>query len=581
MDILYLLLIISVNSVVGKPLVFDTPVVQPLETFKPWGLNLKSLDCFACTVAVKEVDNLIKENATKEEVAKLATDICKLLKIESDRVCDYVVKEFVPEIFGVAVGAVITPDEVCSRLLGNSCGNPYDPGSVWNVTFPDVPKPPVIPPKPPKDGSPTLRILHLTDLHYDRRYKAGSNAECGEPLCCRDNDGPPAEGVAGAGLWGDYRYCDTPKWLIINLLEHLSKNEKFDAIYLTGDLPAHNVWNQTREDEIEILNEITAMLLKYFPKTRIFPSVGNHESAPVNSFPPPYVTGKEAISWLYDAFTKAWIDTAHWLPEDTRPTIKQGGYYATEFYPGLLVVSLNMNMCNTENWWLLINETDPAGELQWLISTLQQAENKNQKVHILGHIAPGSGDCLKWWSWNYYKIVNRYESTITGQYFGHTHIQSLEVMYDLTNTSRPLNVVHMPGSVTTYKHLNPGYRVCLMDGNYNGSSWMMLDYNNTILNLTDANLTNKPVWQFAYNPKVEYGMKNLFPEDWNDFVQRMKTDRPLFDKFRKHLYKSNEHGSCDESCRAGMICSLESGRSNDDSFCKDADVEFYKAVTLC
>ncbi|XP_071959555.1 sphingomyelin phosphodiesterase-like [Antedon mediterranea] len=574
------LLILSTYSVVGKPLHFNSYDLSAGK-FKSWGLSLKTLDCFACRVAVKEIDDLIKTNATKDDVAKLATDICDLLQIETDRVCEYIVREFEPEIFGVAVGAVISPDELCTRLLGVTCGDPSDPGSPWNVTFPNIPKPTPTPPKPPKAGSPTLRILHLTDLHYDRRYKVGSNAECGEPLCCRDNDGPPAKGVAGAGAWGDYRYCDSPKWLIINLLEHLSSTEKFDAIYMTGDLPAHNVWNQTRDDELEILNEVTDMLLKYFPNTKIFPAIGNHESAPVNSFPPPYVKGKNSIDWLYTAFGKAWIDTAHWLPEDTRATIKQGGYYATEFFPDLLIVSLNMNMCNNQNWWLLINETDPAGELQWLISTLQKAEDKNQKVHILGHIAPGSGDCLKWWSWNYYQIVNRYESTITGQYFGHTHIQSLEVMYDLTNKSRPINVVHMPGSVTTYKHLNPGYRICEMDGHYNGSSYMMLDYNNTILNLTEANLTNKPVWQFAYNPKTEYGMKNLFPEDWNDFVQRMKTDRPLFDRFRKNMFKSHVTGTCDESCRKGQICSLESGRSNDDTFCKDADVDLYKAVTLC
>ena len=40
-------------------------------------------------------------------------------------------------------------------------------------------------------GSPTLRILQLSDIHVDLLYKAGSNANCGEPLCCRGNDGPP------------------------------------------------------------------------------------------------------------------------------------------------------------------------------------------------------------------------------------------------------------------------------------------------------------------------------------------------------------------------------------------------------
>lgn len=58
--------------------------------------------------------------------------------------------------------------------------------------------------------------------------------------------------------------------------------------------------------------------------------------------------------------------------------------------------------------WLLLNSTDPAQELQWLVYELQSAELKGEKVHILGHIPPGHSDCLKVWSHNYYRIVNRY-----------------------------------------------------------------------------------------------------------------------------------------------------------------------------
>ena len=58
--------------------------------------------------------------------------------------------------------------------------------------------------------------------------------------------------------------------------------------------------------------------------------------------------------------------------------------------------------------WLLINSTDPGGQLKWLVEKLLNAEKVGDKVHIIGHIPPGSGDCLKVWSGIYYKIVNRY-----------------------------------------------------------------------------------------------------------------------------------------------------------------------------
>ena len=55
--------------------------------------------------------------------------------------------------------------------------------------------------------------------------------------------------------------------------------------------------------------------------------------------------------------------------------------------------------------WLLLNMTDPAQQLQWLTRILQYAEDNHEKVHILGHIPPP--DTMKYWSWNFYKIVNR------------------------------------------------------------------------------------------------------------------------------------------------------------------------------
>ena len=56
--------------------------------------------------------------------------------------------------------------------------------------------------------------------------------------------------------------------------------------------------------------------------------------------------------------------------------------------------------------WLLINSTDPAGQLKWLTEQLLQAEKDGDKVHIIGHIFPSS--YMKEFGWNYHKIVTRY-----------------------------------------------------------------------------------------------------------------------------------------------------------------------------
>jgi sphingomyelin phosphodiesterase len=44
------------------------------------------------------------------------------------------------------------------------------------------------------------------------------------------------------------------------------------------------------------------------------------------------------------------------------------------------LISLNTNYCPKENFWLIINSTDPLGQLEWLSRTLQESEDKNEKV---------------------------------------------------------------------------------------------------------------------------------------------------------------------------------------------------------
>ena len=66
----------------------------------------------------------------------------------------------------------------------------------------------------------------------------------------------------------------------------------------------------------------------------------------------------------------------------------------------------------------------------------------------------------------------RYEDTIVGQFFGHAHSSFYEMFYDEANLTRPVSVVLIPGSVTTYSDLNPGFRIYELDGNYSQSSWV-------------------------------------------------------------------------------------------------------------
>ena len=76
----------------------------------------------------------------------------------------------------------------------------------WEVLLPPVAKP-VVSSKEPGKINKVLKVLHLSDTHWDPYYLEGSNANCGEPMCCRHTSGPVLYIDDKAGFWGDYRYC--------------------------------------------------------------------------------------------------------------------------------------------------------------------------------------------------------------------------------------------------------------------------------------------------------------------------------------------------------------------------------------
>ena len=54
----------------------------------------------------------------------------------------------------------------------------------------------------------------------------GSNANCGNPLCCRASSGTVNTVEDSAGYWGDYRKCDLPWRTLESSVEHMSKQHK-------------------------------------------------------------------------------------------------------------------------------------------------------------------------------------------------------------------------------------------------------------------------------------------------------------------------------------------------------------------
>ncbi|KAL3216150.1 hypothetical protein MRX96_051225, partial [Rhipicephalus microplus] len=369
----------------------------------------------------------------------------------------------------------------------------------------------------------SLRVLQLSDTHYDPEYTEGSLAACDAPLCCQPDSGEVQNDTDRAGRWGDFRHCDLPFRTLDSMLEHVGTHErKPDFAYWTGDLPPHDLWKVTRATNLKNFVTTTAAIGKRLPGLTVYPVVGNHESVPPNMFPESGHTDAqiaEKSKWLYNTLADDW---KVWLPEDAVAT------------------------------------------LHWLVDQLLDAERVGDKVHLIGHIPPGLSDCLETWSAMFHKIVERFSDTVVGQFYGHTHYDEAIVYYSSAKRSRPFGLAFVAPSVTTYSFLNPAYRMYDVDSD----SKLVTRHETYFMNLTEANQDGgEPQWRLEYSTD-DLGLDHAGYEDWDALIRTMETNQTRFDQYVRYTTRrEGEETRCDDECRELLVCRWRTDRAHDYSAC--------------
>lgn len=157
-------------------------------------------------------------------------------------------------------------------------------------------------------------------------------------------------------------------------------------MYFTGDIVDHGVWETNVKKNAESLNKTYLQIQKTFENVPVYPILGNHEPHPVNQwviwliiqiyfiqilstitlipafwdnialrnssrFAPTSITDEISTHWLYSMMADLWIDFG-WLPNSTRSTILNGGYYTVSPKKGFRIIALNNNICYNYNWWV-------------------------------------------------------------------------------------------------------------------------------------------------------------------------------------------------------------------------------------
>lgn len=400
---------------------------------------------------------------------------------------------------------------------------------------------------------------HVSDHHLDPYYSA--DASDPTKVC------PSSYGAAApdAGPFGDYR-CDSP-WKLINSSVYAMKllEPNPDFIIWTGDDTLHT-GDQDKylgaEKVVEIVGNITQLLMDVFPNTTVYPALGNHDFHPKSQIAP----GGSAI---LTAIADLWQD---WLQPQAYSKFKDNGFYTEVLGKGHRLIALNSNFWYDSNKQVS-GSGDPAGEFEWLESMLTQSRADSEKVFIIGHVPPGHFELVEAKPWFYpdynkrfNQIVRSYADIIAGQFFGHHHTDTFRIFKDGNKAVSSMLIT--PGVTPWMTTLpaakdganNPGIRLYEYDRN----DLTLKDYRQYYLNLPSANSKRDDDWQLEYRATAAYNISDVSTSSLANLADTMlggcrPKDSSCPDVFTSYfLYNSVSYNNkpCDDACQSYQLCAV-------------------------
>ncbi|TFY56868.1 hypothetical protein EVJ58_g7377 [Rhodofomes roseus] len=434
----------------------------------------------------------------------------------------------------------------CAYLIG-AC--PYPAASPLNLTnWFAKPKPnPLPPPKQPTGER--LKVLHLSDLHIDPRYMIGAEANC----------------------------TDSPYPLITATFQAIpvlagTENSSFNFSIYTGDLVSHDLLNELSREYTVYTETVLYDLMKRMINTGpVYAVPGNHDTyqSGQNS---PYNIGnghEDQFDWDYEHLADLW-ELEEWIsPEAAQQARKNYAAYSVQRQDGLRIVTLNTDFWFQPNVFNYFNlsSSDNSGMLRWLTDELQDAEDAEERVWILGHVPSGWDDTdpIANPTNLFYQIVDRYSphviagkskkriheeskaDSVLGIFFGHTHMDMLTVYY--TNNATVLSadtaqtVAWIGPSVVPVTNYNVGFRVYEVDS---GTFEVLDSYTyyadvNTFPDL-DGQTEFGPTFELEYSAREAYGATIQWGANdplnatwWHLVTEAMETNSTLVQVNRIHV----------------------------------------------
>ncbi len=299
-----------------------------------------------------------------------------------------------------------------------------------------------------------------------------------------------------------------------------------DIIIISGDMLVHyfkdlydaRVTNPTEAGYLALVNQteqyIAIKLTEAFPNAQILPVLGDWDSDMG-------VVSTPASTAFLQSFATAWYSAVNknGSSPDFISSFSAGGYYQAR-----IPISRNIRLLGlyTVPWAQECTTGCSAigdAELVWLGGQLADAQQKGEKVWLLGHIPPGidantTADNMSkgqtceeavtpFWSETYssqlYPLFAQYKGTIGFGVFAHEHYDDFRIVND--DSGDFIFGIKLPPSITPL-HNNPAF----IAFDYDPGEGVITDASTFYLsNLASDPTVDSAVWELEYSFDGTYG----------------------------------------------------------------------------
>ncbi|KAI8060550.1 Metallo-dependent phosphatase-like protein [Gongronella butleri] len=395
----------------------------------------------------------------------------------------------------------------------------------------------------------TGKFLHITDIHLDTYYLAGTDPS---KLCHRKSS---KKSKNTAGQYGALNTdCDSPVSLVEASFDFLkNKVPDVDFIIYTGDTARHDRDNALPRTSDDVFNDHKAVL-KYFQDTydvskiKLVPTIGNNDMVDHDIL--------KTDDSTYSKLETIWEPLGLNLTGDW----KTGGYFVQNVAPGLRIVNTNSMFFFTKNDQVddCTSGTPGQAQLDWLTQELTQARADKVQVYLIGHVPPNDDDDSKLYKdqchSQYIDILGTFGDVISGHFTGHTNNDMLTAI--VPNAAGSGSYKHVqalagkaPSSVTNAASLlfnapsiipvnNPAIRVYNYQTSTSDSKvpfGTILDWTQYYADLDKANAAGSLSYEVEYVASQLFGVNQYNDKGIDKVFQELNANSTTLDLYSKYV----------------------------------------------